>query len=197
MKFRLVILMLAAVSAASLGGCGKKGPKAAGDVEFSARMTDVEDGATTRYAINFTRDSQRLTVLPEGSGGVVIIRHDSGVVWALMPSMTMYLEMPEKPENKNPLVYEPDEISRWQKLGEETVDGHPAIKEKLTFRNKGDDEKTIYRWFAKDIGWPVKAEAADGSWSTSFTDIHLERQDPSLFEPPRAYMKVVRQPARH
>ena len=192
-----ILLVLAAFLAVTLTGCGKKGPRASGDVEFSAVMTDVEKGVPAEYAVSFTRGKQRISLLKDETGGAVIVRLDKGVVWALMPAMKLFLEMGVKPENKSPLVYDPDDILEWEKVGEETVDGHPAVKEKLTIRNKGDQPKTFYRWFATDIGWPVKAEALDGSWSISYSNIKAGPQDPALFEPPTGYMKVVRKPVSH
>jgi hypothetical protein len=180
--FVIVSLSLAALAA----GCGQSGPAPDKGLEFSAVLVSEEGGGKTENRISFRPDMQRVDMMEPGSG-TIIIRMDKGVSWTLMPAMRLYLEVPVAPQNKNPLVYCPDKVLRWEKLGEETVEGHPAIKERLLFRNKGGDEMEIYRWFATDIRWPIKAQAIDGKWGLYYRDIRPGKQDPSLFELPQGY----------
>jgi outer membrane lipoprotein-sorting protein len=189
--FTIVIALL--LAALFSGGCRSKGPKSSKDVQFSARMVVEESGATTSYAVNFTRQKQRVEMqMDEHGAGAIIMRPDKGVVWVLMPAMNTFVQTEIKPENKNPLVYEPDYVLDWLRVGNETIDGHPVVKDKLTIHNKGDKEMAYYRWFATDLGWPIRAQALDGSWLIYYKDIKTGPQDPSLFEPPSGYRMMTR-----
>jgi len=179
--------------AAFAGGCKSKGPAPSKDLQFSAQMVVEEGGTTANYKVNFTRQRQRVEMsMDEHGSGAIIIRPDKGVVWVLMPSMKTFVQTEIKPENKNPLVYYPDEVLDWKRIGNETVDGHPVVKDVMTIHNKGDKEITLYRWFATDLGWPIKAEAVDGSWVITYKDIKTGPQDPQLFEPPSGYKMMKR-----
>ena len=196
-RFFIALLTTAVIAAVALPGCSK-GPTPSKDVEFSARMTIEEGGSSTDYLVNFTREKQRVEAVVDGhAAGTVIIRLDKGRSWALMPAMKVFLETEVRPENKNPLVYEPDSIIEFERLGDETVDGHPAEKERMVIQNKGGGKVSMYRWFATDMAWPIKAEATDGSWRLYYSDIRLGKQDPALFEPPAGFKLMPKRPLSH
>lgn len=180
----LFVAMLITVLAL-VAGCAPKPPAPAPDISFSAIFTieSAEDAKPQNFQVSFTRDMQRLDMLSPETG-TTIVRVDKGVVWSIIPDMKMAIEMPIRPENNNPLFHNPDRILKYEVLGEETMGGHPVIKERLEMQNEGGDVKAIYRWFAKDIGWPLRAEAVDGSWKLSFDGLRTGPQDPALFELP-------------
>jgi len=126
--------------------------------------------------------------------GVVIIRLDKGAVLNLMMDKKMFLSRPIRPENKTPLLFRPDETSGREQVGREKIDGRAVVKEKLQMRNNGGHWESVYFWTAPDLDWPVRAEAADGSWKLYFTKIKTGRQTPSLFEVPPGFGMIARQP---
>ena len=183
----------AAVALAALvaSGCAKKPPEQSKDLEFKATLMIEDGGGKIEHTVYFDGDKQRVEMVSPGSG-VFILREDKGVIWTLMPAMKIFLEGPLSAEHKNPLFFKPDEIKDYEIVGEETVDGHPAVKERLKMHNAGGAEIDIYRWFATDIKWPVRAEEAGGAWKLYFRDIRLKRNDPALFEIPEGYRKIAK-----
>lgn len=179
--YLLVILFLPALTAAA-----KEQP------EFSATLVIREGGLTQHARMHYSRNKQRMEMQNEDLGGksVVITRLDKGLVWVLLPSEKMYMETPISQRKSNPLGMDPDTVVKRQRIGKDTVDGHPCIKEKVTVKDAGGGNESMYYWEAQDIGWPVKAEALDGSWSYTYKDIKVGRQDPSLFEVPKGYSKL-------
>jgi len=183
------------LTAVCLAGCARKQPAPASNIQFSALIVVQEMGVVEQNRVYFTRDRQRVDILKPDKGiSAIIVRFDKGVAWVLVPTAKKYLESPLRPQNRNPLAYYPDRIISWTSLGDTTIDGHPAMKEALTYKNGGDPEMTITRWFATDINWPVRAEAIDGSWKMYYKDIKVGAQDPSLFEVPAGYTMIPSPP---
>jgi hypothetical protein len=119
----------------------------------------------------------------------VITRLDKKVMWNIMRSEKMYMEMPLDLSTK-PLVEEKfeGEIER-KEAGRETVNGHPTIKYLITYK-AGNKKEQVYQWFATDIDFPVKTAAVDGSWTQEFRNIKVGPQQQSLFEVPAGYQKM-------
>ncbi len=121
---------------------------------------------------------------------IIIIRLDEDIAWTLIPSEKLYMEMPIDLKDVNPLMREGDAVKR-ERIGTETIDGHPTVKEKVTLKEPDGNTSTAYFWQATDIGWPIQARAVDGSWRYTFRDVRQGRQDPSLFEVPEGYQKMT------
>lgn len=178
------------LASALLSGCADKPPEYSENLSFSARLVMDYKDASQEYKFNFSGDKTRLDMVKPGTG-VSIIRKDLGVIWTLMSDNKLFLELPVKPENKNPLVFRPDEIVEYEKLGEETVDGRTLLHEKIVIKNEGEEKREFYRWFDTGLGWPVRIEASDGSWKMRLTDIEPGPQDPALFEVPPDYRMIT------
>ena len=107
--------------------------------------------------------------------------------------MTMekiYMELPFSLKNKQTMIEGKLEGETERKLiGKETIDGHPTEKYLITYTS-GNKTDQIYQWLAKDINFPVKASAADGSWIQEFRNIKVGSQPDSLFEVPAGYQKM-------
>ena len=95
--------------------------------------------------------------------GYSIVRPDRNVVWMVMPEQKSYMEM-RLDTSRQPRTGEKvqGEVSR-KLLGLETVDGHPAQKYEVTYKDRETNQK-MYQWMATDIKFPVKMAAIDGSW---------------------------------
>jgi len=121
--------------------------------------------------------------------GYSIVRPDREVVWTVMPEQKSYMEMRLDP-SRQPRTSEKvqGEVTR-KLLGSETVDGHPAQKYEVTYKDR-ETSKTMYQWMATDINFPVKMASADGSWTVEYRNIKMGAQPDSLFEVPAGFQKV-------
>jgi hypothetical protein len=160
--------------------------------EFSATLMINEGGVKTDARMHYSKDKQRMEMQDESLGGksVVITRLDRKLIWVLLPAQKMYMETPISQQKSNPLGLDPDSITKRERIGKETLDGHPCVKEKVTTKEADGSTESMYYWEATDLGWPIKAEAIDGSWSYTYKAIKTGRQDPSLFEVPKGYTKM-------
>ncbi len=157
--------------------------------EFSAdTVMTYEGGEKITGKIYYKPDMFRMD-MKSMEDMTVITRIDKKVVWNIMPSEKMYMEMPLD-LGKKPKVEEKfeGEIER-KEVGRETVDGHPAIKYLITYK-AGNRQDQVYQWFATDIDFPVKTAAVDGSWTQEFRNIRMGSQQQSLFEVPAGYQKM-------
>lgn len=179
-----------ALLALSLPGCGDTPPKTNEDAQFSATLVSESGGATQQYKVYFSRGNVRLDMISPATGEA-ILRKDRGTLITLMTSKKLFIELPIRAENKMPLLYTPDRITKYNKLGEETLDGKPVIKERVVIKNEDDNPKEFFRWFDPALGRPVMAEDINGGWKLELKDIRTGPQDPGLFEAPSDYTAIV------
>jgi len=158
-------------------------------IEFSADtiMTHKNAGKTSGK-IYYKADMYRMD-MNSPQEMIMITRMDKQVIWNIMPSQKMYMEMPFNLTNQ-PMVEEKieGEIER-KKLLSEIVNGHPTDKFLITIKTN-DTEHQVYQWWATDINFPVKNAAVDGSWVQEYKNITLGNQPNSLFEVPGGYKKL-------
>ena len=174
----------------ALCGCAAKDVPAYNEkAEFSAVLSVEDAGGPIENRIFRAPDKYRLELLAPG-GGVTIVRFDKRVVWTLLPKRKAYGERPLTPADRNPLVEPPDEVSVYKKLGADSVEGHPALVERIEMEVTGGPSMEVNRWFATDVKWPLRAEASDGSWRLSLRDFKAGPQDPALFDVPAGYVRM-------
>lgn len=121
---------------------------------------------------------------------VTISQAGKKVVYVVYPNAQSYAEMttPESATtvtNENPGV----EIT---KLGDETVDGHPCVKNKAIVTDKQGDKHEFTVWNATDLkNFPIKIEMNEqgNAITQSFKNISFSKPDASLFNPPTGYTK--------
>ena len=156
----------------------------AGAQEFSADMVNREGKEITNSKIYVTSEKVRM----EMAEGVMIIRRDKNLSWMLMPADKMYMEqaidLSRAPRTSSEFD---DEVSR-EALGTEVVDGAPAQKFKVVYKEKKKDV-TVYQWLRGQF--PVKVEAVDGSWGFEYKNLQTGAQPADLFEPPADYTKFA------
>jgi hypothetical protein len=155
-------------------------------LEFSADQITKHNGEGITSKI-YMKDKKFRTELKE-QPGYTIIREDKNVVWIVMPKEKSYMEMSFNPTQK-PMVDGKftGEISR-NLIGSENVNGHTSDKYKVTYK-EGNKVQKVYQWIAKDIDFPIKTAAVDGSWSSEFKNIKMDKQPDNLFEVPSGYKK--------
>jgi len=120
-----------------------------------------------------------------------IYRSDKKLSYMIYPGQEAYcvLTPPTKqgdqPEEKAPKI----EITE---LGKETVDGHPCVKNKVTFTTDDGSHHEITAWNATDLNdFPVKTQMQEGRSiiTTRFRDVKLSGPAASEFDPPSNYKK--------
>jgi len=157
-------------------------------LEFSAdTITTHKGNDKTKGKIYFKADRFRMDMESPQKVSMVT-RMDKKIIWNIMHSERMYMEMPFDPKNK-PMVEEKfeGEIER-KHVGNETIDGHPTKKYLITYKF-GNEKHQVYQWWATDINFPVKNSAIDGSWVQEYKNIKIGSQPNSLFEVPVGYQK--------
>ncbi len=152
--------------------------------EFSADMTSYSKKETTSAKIYVAKGKMRM----EMAESVMIIRPDKKLTWMLMPADKMYMEqaidLSRAPRTSSEFD---NEVSR-EALGTEVVDGAPAQKFKVVYKEKKKDV-TVYQWLRGQF--PVKVEAVDGSWGFEYKNLETGTQAEDLFEPPADYTKFA------
>lgn len=119
----------------------------------------------------------------------IILRHDLGVMWVVVPAEKAYVELPLDPR-KTPKIKEQNtgEVSR-KYLGAEVVDGHPTNKYEIIVK-EGTKTESFYQWTATDLDFPLKTTALDGKWTVEFRNIRTEVPD-AVFEIPEGYEQAT------
>lgn len=155
--------------------------------EFSADQITKQDGETITSKI-YTKDKKSRIEI-KGQPGYTIMRQDKNTMWIVMPEEKSYMEMVFDPTLK-PTVEDKftGEISR-KLIGSENINGHPSDKYEVTYK-EGNKVQRVYHWIAKDINFPIKTAAIDGSWSSEFKNIKMDKQPDNLFEVPSGYQKM-------
>ncbi|MEQ8214665.1 MAG: DUF4412 domain-containing protein [Smithellaceae bacterium] len=199
MKRSWILMMAAVLTMLVLTiGCGKKEEhkeikpemKAPVAQELSATIVTKSGDQTVSMKIYMKPDKFRTD--NEMAGASTIVRKDLNKVWTIMTAQKTYMEMEGITDDQNlPATEEKikGEVSR-KEVGSETVNGHPAIKYEITAK-MGDTVMQVYQWWAKDINFPVKTAAVDGSWTTEYRDINVGSQADSLFEIPAGFKKMT------
>jgi hypothetical protein len=148
---------------------------------FEIDMTRTAARANPRYATNLAKMGlDKITV---------ISRPDKKISDIIYPGFNAYAEMPASPTAGAPAGGFKMDIT---KLGEETVGGHPCVKNKVVVT---DDKGKTYEstvWNATDLkSFPVKIEQTEGGSHTimTFTDVKLGNVDAGQFEPPASATK--------
>lgn len=152
--------------------------------DFSADVVSKSKEGTHKGKMFISSARTRM----EMADSIMISRPDKSVVWVLMPQQKMYMESPLQPQNI--IVTEektPGEVSR-KFIGTEMIDGKPADKYEVVYAS-GNRNEAVFVWLLKDIKFPVKIVAKDGSWSTEYKNINTAKPEPNLFEIPSGYKK--------
>ena len=127
--------------------------------DLSADTVMIEDGERQDGKIYIKGDKYKIQ--RDGESEYIVLRHDRGIMWVVMPNEKMYVQLPLDPK-KTPRISEknPGEISR-RLLGTEIIEGHPADKFEITVK-EGSRTESFYQWTAKDLNFPIRTTALDG-----------------------------------
>ena len=114
---------------------------------------------------------------------VIISRPDAKVIDMIYPGLNAYAETP-MPDSGTTTNQPKMEIT---KLGTETIDGHPCVKNKVVETDGSGVAHESTVWNATDLkNFPLKIEQTEKGTTTtmSFKDVKLGKVDASVFNPP-------------
>ena len=121
---------------------------------------------------------------------VVIERPDKKTTDMVYPGMESYVENPIT--DRETLASAADFKADITKLGEETIDGHPCIKNKAIVSDKDGNKHESTVWNATDLkNFPIRIETTEqGNTATIlFKDISFVKPAANAFEVPASYTK--------
>jgi hypothetical protein len=166
-------------------------------VEYSADyVLETADGAM-RGRLNGAPGLERREDLVEGSTMVSIRRDDKKVMWMLMPSERMYMEMKfGQMEGGKSRAPSPEEYkTEFTEAGREEVNGMMTTKSKVIMTG-ADGSKMGGFWWTTDDGLLVKMDVisvAKGEkvrMKRELTNVKIGPQPKDLFEIPAGYQSM-------
>lgn len=155
-------------------------------LEYSADTIFTANGQKIYGKMYVKADRFRMEITKPQSM-ITITRMDKNIVWSIIPSEKMYIEMPFDPKTA-PKTKISGEIDR-KLVGSEKIDGHPTKKYLITYKEGGRTEK-IYQWWATDINFPVKSADLNNRWVQEYKNVKMGPQPNKLFEIPAGYSKM-------
>lgn len=161
-------------------------------VEYSADAIMQTEDSTMEQHVYVTPAKERREMLTgSGDGAVQIFRHDSKVMWQLMPSEKMYMEhQMGKAAAKD--------MSQWDfqetVMGEEVLNGMKVTKYKTIATSTDGKKYGGFSWRTKE-GISIKTDLLykEGNekqrMMTELKNVKISKQDPKLFEVPEGFTK--------
>jgi hypothetical protein len=161
-------------------------------VEYSADSVMQNEDSTTEQHVYVTPTKERReTLTGNGDGAVQIFRHDSKVMWQLMPSEKMYMEH-SMAQNKG------NDPSQWDfqetVMGEEVLNGVKVTKYKTIATSTDGKKYGGFSWRTNQ-GISIKSDLLykEGNekhrMMTELKNVKIGKQDPKLFEVPEGFTK--------
>jgi hypothetical protein len=123
------------------------------------------------------------------SKAVMINRTDKDVSYTLYPDAHAYMEVPVTQRNAPTSDYKVETT----KLGEENLDGHSCVKNKVVVTESGGATHESTVWNATDLkDFPIKIQTNSNNGAEvvmTFKDVKLEKPDDAQFDPPSDFTK--------
>jgi hypothetical protein len=119
---------------------------------------------------------------------VSIVRQDTKTMYLVYPGLEAYAKMALSA--KDAAGFDKNGKLEFTKLGEETVAGHPCVKNQAVFTDDSGAKREATLWNATDLkDFPVQiASTESGNTATmTFKNISTAKPDAKLFEPPADY----------
>jgi hypothetical protein len=140
-------------------------------------VTTVETSKTdkTLRFVNTYHTSGKFERNDNAKFGVNVTRPDKGKEFTIKPDGSVTVR------RKLPPNYPEDHDSKWELLGEDTVNGKPAIKYRVTYYAPHKSYTRLF-WASADNKTPLRFEEGDAI--VEYTSYSAGTQDPKLFEVP-------------
>jgi hypothetical protein len=114
---------------------------------------------------------------------------DKKTTYLLYPDLKAYVETPSQGTNTPAADYKMETT----KLGEETIDGHDCVKNKVVVTGPDGVPHESTVWNASDLKkFPIKIQTSTGQGAVMvmlFKDVKMDKPDASQFELPSDYTK--------
>ena len=157
--------------------------------EFSADLFLKQAGETITGKVYVKGDKIRQESIQQGEKQVMIFRFDKDIVWLLMPSEKIYMEM----SSKEGVAYDPQldqnikDKAQVKLLGKETVNGYECDKYQYIYHDTSMGTST--QWISRKLNYPIKTEykSPSGDMLTEYKNIQEGNVQNSLFEVPGDY----------
>ena len=116
---------------------------------------------------------------------VIILRPDLKLSYGLYPRLKAYVKR-QLPKD------DPEPQMKTTALGQEMVDGHPCVKNKVVITTGVGKPRELFAWFAPDLGnFPVRIQITEDGSSTmevsTYKEIQFIKPDAKLFELPAGF----------
>jgi len=121
---------------------------------------------------------------------ISIYRSDKKMMYLVYPGMKAYCEINPADMAPNDKADQKEPKIESTEIGKETVDGHPCVKDNVTFTTDDGKQHEMIVWKASDLkDFPIQTEMQSGgaTIATHFTNIKMSAPDASLFDPPTDY----------
>lgn len=167
-----------------LTACGKQDRPYELPKEYSVDLVVSSGGVESKIKTFTSGKMARSEMNAMGMNQVSIVKDQK--VYVLMPNKK-YMEMKVPDRTMNNLQSISDE-AKWEKLGEEEIDGTPVIKWKVIAQLNPQQKAETTFWTDKKTGYPRRSQvdAAVVNWE----NFKPGPQEPSLFEVPADYTKL-------
>ena len=176
-RIRLALPLCLSVTTLSFAAAGPPFPAFTADMEMKA------SGTTRNGKVAFANGKMR-TEMPIGDKTMTsIVDYGQSKVFILMPPPMGCMEQAIKKDRNDPFVALV-ENAKEEVLGEETIDGHPTKKVRVTSTADGTKHTSLL-WKAQDLkGLPLRVAAEDGSFEMNYKNVKLGEPDKALLTPP-------------
>ncbi len=165
-------------------------------VEYSADSLIETEGGVFKGRVFHAPGKERREQASGGVKQIIITRLDKKVVWVLMPGQKTYMETAITDEKGTQGTWQdPSQFDyEMTTLGQETVNGVKAVKNRITATSRQGVEYIGFMWVTKE-GILVRMESAVKDKSSTRIKMDLKNikigvQSPSLFEVPAGYSKM-------
>jgi Domain of unknown function (DUF4412) len=121
---------------------------------------------------------------------ISIYRSDKKLSYLVYPGLKAYCEIKAEDLQPTDKTDQKEPKMETTPIGKETVDGHPCVKNKVTFTTDDGKQHEMIVWNASDLkDFPLKSEMQFGGAiiTTHFRDIKMSAPAASLFDPPTDY----------
>jgi hypothetical protein len=121
---------------------------------------------------------------------VTIVRPDRKSTLLVYPTLRAYTEAPMSPQDAAEL--DGKYTVTKDKVGRETVDGHPCEKHKVTVTSEKGEKHEALVWYATDLkNFPVQMQMnqKDATVVMLYKDVKLAKPEANLFEAPAGFTK--------
>jgi hypothetical protein len=173
-------------------------PRPQPQVEYSADSYMETEQLTMKSKVYHSAGKERKEQEMGGEKQVTIMRMDKQLLWTVMPSQQMYMEMslqgkqrpPGPSDDTSNYTYERTEV------GPDVVAGHQTTKYKVIATNPKGEKMGGFLWVTRE-GIQIKmdlvalVEGSKTRMKTGLTNLKIGKQDPSLFEVPANYTKMM------